>query len=149
MAAPEGTTMMEVFFSPGGNALDSCVYSLLGRDLAMSLLPCAGGRPDGVRRARLPLLARRRARQPRAAVFLLQRPMDQIRPRCRPRSSRPTATRCSGALPRVRAVYRAQLCGRGRQRPPGQDRGKFTHERAVFDAVLHGARAALRGGKRP
>ena len=38
----------EVFFSPGDNKLDSCVYSLLGRDLAMSLLPCAG-EADGVR----------------------------------------------------------------------------------------------------
>ena len=38
----------EVFFSPGDNKLDSCVYSLLGRDLAMSLLPCAG-EGDGVR----------------------------------------------------------------------------------------------------
>ena len=38
----------EVFFSPGDNKLDSCVYSLLGRDLAMSLLPCEG-EADGVR----------------------------------------------------------------------------------------------------
>ena len=38
----------EVFFSPGDNKLDSCVYSLLGRDLAMSLLPCEG-EADGAR----------------------------------------------------------------------------------------------------
>lgn len=38
----------EVFFSPGDNKLDSCVYSLLGRDLAMSLLPCEG-ESDGAR----------------------------------------------------------------------------------------------------
>ena len=35
----------EVFFSPGDNKLDSCVYSLLGRDLAMSLLPFSSYSP--------------------------------------------------------------------------------------------------------
>ena len=32
----------EEFFSPGDGRQDSCVYSLLGRDLAASLLPCRG-----------------------------------------------------------------------------------------------------------
>jgi len=38
----------ELFFSPGDNKLDSCVYSLLGRELAKTLLPCEG-EVDGVR----------------------------------------------------------------------------------------------------
>ena len=32
----------EEFFSPGDGRQDSCVYALLGRDLASSLLPCRG-----------------------------------------------------------------------------------------------------------
>ena len=80
-------------------------------------------------RARLHLLARRRARQPRAAVFLLQRPVDQIRRAAgRARAGLPQHA-ARGPLPRVRAVCGAQLCGRGRERPPGQDRGKV-HARA-------------------
>ena len=38
----------ELFFSPGDNKLDSCVYSLLGRELAKTLLPCES-EVDGVR----------------------------------------------------------------------------------------------------
>ena len=80
-------------------------------------------------RTRLHLLARRRARQPRAAVLLLQRPVDPLRRTAgRARTGLPQHA-ARGPLPRVRAVCGAQLCGRGRERPPGQDRGKV-HARA-------------------
>ena len=70
----------ELFFSPGDNKLDSCVYSLLGRELpgaaaarsSISSATAAGSDP----------------------------------PRCRLRSSRPTATRCSwGGFPRACCMW--------------------------------------------
>ena len=80
-------------------------------------------------RARLHLLARRRARQPRAAVLLLQRPVDPLRRTAGRARTGLSQHAARGPLPRVRAVCGAQLCGRGRERPPGQDRGKV-HARA-------------------
>ena len=104
----------EVFFSPGDNKLDSCVYSLLGRDLAMSLLPCEGEEMKPCTRA---------------AVLLLQRPVDPLRRTAGRARTGLSQHAARGPLPRVRAVCGAQLCGRGRERPPGQDRGKV-HARA-------------------
>lgn len=132
----------ELFFSPGDNKLDSCVYSLLGRELAKTLLPCEG-EVDGVRVHGFISSPLRRARQPRAAAFLLQRTVDQIRRAAgRARAGLPQHT-ARGTLSRVRAVCGAQLRGRGRERPPGKDRGEiFARTRGVRCRVLRCARSA-------
>ena len=138
----------ELFFSPGDNKLDSCVYSLLGRELAKTLLPCEG-EVDGVRVHGLHLLPRCRARQPRAAAFLLQRPLDQIRRAAGCARAGLPQHAARGSVSRVRAVCGAQLRGRGRERPPGKDRGEIlARARGVRRRVLRRARSA-RGRARP
>ncbi|MCD7846137.1 MAG: DNA mismatch repair protein MutL, partial [Oscillospiraceae bacterium] len=37
----------EEFFTPGDGKPESAVYSLLGRDIALSMLPVRGGKPGG------------------------------------------------------------------------------------------------------
>ena len=124
---PEGTTMIvrDLFFNTPARRKFLKSDRAEGAACAAAALRCALGRPDVSVRC----LARRRARQPRAAVLLLQRPVDPLRRTAgRARAGLPQHA-ARGALPRVRAVYRAQLRGRGRERPPGQDRGKV-HARA-------------------
>ena len=38
-----------MFFSPGDSKSESCVYSLLGRDIAQSFLPCKSEDETGMK----------------------------------------------------------------------------------------------------
>ena len=132
----------EVFFSPGDNKLDSCVYSLLGRDLAMSLLPCAG-EGDGVRVHGF-ISSPAAGRGSRAQQYFF----------CNGRWIKSAALQAA-----LEQAYRnTLLVGRfpacvlyivDVNVHPAKTEVKFTHERAVFDAVYYGARAALEAEREP
>ena len=138
----------EVFFSPGDNKLDSCVYSLLGRDLAMSLLPCAG-EADGVRVHGF-ISSPAAGRGSRAQQYFF----------CNGRWIRSAALQAAleqayrntllvGRFPACVLYIELSCAAVDVNVHPAKTEVKFTHERAVFDAVYYGARAALEAEKEP
>lgn len=138
----------EVFFSPGDNKLDSCVYSLLGRDLAMSLLPCEG-EADGVRVHGF-ISSPAAGRGSRAQQYFF----------CNGRWIRSAALQAAleqayrntllvGRFPACVLYVELSCAAVDVNVHPAKTEVKFTHERAVFDAVYYGARAALEAEKAP
>lgn len=138
----------EVFFSPGDNKLGSCVYSLLGRDLAMSLLPCAG-EADGVRvHGFISSPAAGRGSRAQQYFFCngrwiksaaLQAALEQAY----------RNTLLVGRFPACVLYIELSCAAVDVNVHPAKTEVKFTHERAVFDAVYYGARAALEAEKEP
>ena len=138
----------EVFFSPGDNKLDSCVYSLLGRDLAMSLLPCEG-ETDGVRvHGFISSPAAGRGSRAQQYFFCngrwiksaaLQAALEQAY----------RNTLLVGRFPACVLYVELSCAAVDVNVHPAKTEVKFTHERAVFDAVYYGARAALEAEKEP
>mgnify|MGYP002551679004 CR=1 FL=1 len=138
----------ELFFSPGDNKLDSCVYSLLGRDLAMSLLPCAG-EADGVRvHGFISSPAAGRGSRAQQHFFCngrwirsaaLQAALEQAY----------RNTLLVGRFPACVLYVELSCAAVDVNVHPAKTEVKFTHERAVFDAVYYGARAALEAEKEP
>ena len=138
----------EIFFSPGDNKLDSCVYSLLGRDLAMSLLPCAG-EADGVRvHGFISSPAAGRGSRAQQYFFCngrwiksaaLQAALEQAY----------RNTLLVGRFPACVLYVELSYAAVDVNVHPAKTEVKFTHERAVFDAVYYGARAALEAEKEP
>ena len=138
----------EVFFSPGDNKLDSCVYSLLGRDLAMSLLPCAG-EGDGVRvHGFISSPAAGRGSRAQQHFFCngrwiksaaLQAALEQAY----------RNTLLVGRFPACVLYIELSCAAVDVNVHPAKTEVKFTHERAVFDAVYYGARAALEAEREP
>ena len=138
----------EVFFSPGDSKLDSCVYSLLGRDLAMSLLPCAG-EADGVRVHGF-ISSPAAGRGSRAQQYFF----------CNGRWIRSAALQAAleqayrntllvGRFPACVLYVELSCAAVDVNVHPAKTEVKFTHERAVFDAVYYGARAALEAEREP
>lgn len=138
----------EIFFSPGDNKLDSCVYSLLGRDLAMSLLPCAG-EADGVRvHGFISSPAAGRGSRAQQYFFCngrwiksaaLQAALEQAY----------RNTLLVGRFPACVLYVELSCAAVDVNVHPAKTEVKFTHERAVLDAVYYGARAALEAEKEP
>lgn len=138
----------EVFFSPGDNKLDSCVYSLLGRGLAMSLLPCEG-ETDGVRVHGF-ISSPAAGRGSRAQQYFF----------CNGRWIRSAALQAAleqayrntllvGRFPACVLYIELSCAAVDVNVHPAKTEVKFTHERAVFDAVYYGARAALEAEREP
>lgn len=138
----------EIFFSPGDNKLDSCVYSLLGRDLAMSLLPCAG-EADGVRVHGF-ISSPAAGRGSRAQQYFF----------CNGRWIRSAALQAAleqayrntllvGRFPACVLYIELSCAAVDVNVHPAKTEVKFTHERTVFDAVYYGARAALEAEREP
>ena len=138
----------EVFFSPGDNKLDSCVYSLLGRDLAMSLLPCEG-ESDGARvHGFISSPAAGRGSRAQQYFFCngrwiksaaLQAALEQAY----------RNTLLVGRFPACVLYVELSCAAVDVNVHPAKTEVKFSHERAVFDAVYYGARAALEAEKEP
>ena len=138
----------EVFFSPGDNKLDSCVYSLLGRDLAMSLLPCEG-EADGARvHGFISSPAAGRGSRAQQYFFCngrwiksaaLQAALEQAY----------RNTLLVGRFPACVLYVELSCAAVDVNVHPAKTEVKFSHERAVFDAVYYGARAALEAEKEP
>ncbi len=138
----------ELFFSPGDNKLDSCVYSLLGRELAKTLLPCEG-EVDGVRVHGF-ISSPAAGRGSRAQQYFF----------CNGRWIRSAALQAAleqayrntllvGRFPACVLYVELSCAAVDVNVHPAKTEVKFTHERAVFDAVYYGARAALEAEKEP
>ena len=138
----------EIFFSPGDNKLDSCVYSLLGRELAKTLLPCEG-EVDGVRVHGF-ISSPSAGRGSRAQQHFF----------CNGRWIRSAALQAAleqayrntllvGRFPACVLYIELSCAAVDVNVHPAKTEVKFTHERAVFDAVYYGARAALEAEKEP
>lgn len=138
----------EIFFSPGDNKLDSCVYSLLGRELAKTLLPCEG-EVDGVRVHGF-ISSPSAGRGSRAQQHFF----------CNGRWIRSAALQAAleqayrntllvGRFPACVLYVELSCAAVDVNVHPAKTEVKFSHERAVFDAVYYGARAALEAEKEP
>ena len=138
----------ELFFSPGDNKLDSCVYSLLGRELAKTLLPCES-EVDGVRVHGF-ISSPAAGRGSRAQQYFF----------CNGRWIRSAALQAAleqayrntllvGRFPACVLYVELSCAAVDVNVHPAKTEVKFTHERAVFDAVYYGARAALEAEKAP
>lgn len=132
----------ELFFSPGDNKLDSCVYSLLGRELAKALLPCES-EVDGVRvHGFISSPAAGRGSRAQQHFFCngrwirsaaLQAALEQAY----------RNTLLVGRFPACVLYVELSCAAVDVNVHPAKTEVKFSHERAVFDAVYYGARAAL------
>ena len=138
----------EIFFSPGDSKLDSCVYSLLGRELAKTLLPCEG-EVDGVRVHGF-ISSPSAGRGSRAQQHFF----------CNGRWIRSAALQAAleqayrntllvGRFPACVLYVELSCAAVDVNVHPAKTEVKFSHERAVFDAVYYGARAALEAEKEP
>lgn len=138
----------EIFFSPGDNKLDSCVYSLLGRELAKTLLPCES-EVDGVRVHGF-ISSPSAGRGSRAQQHFF----------CNGRWIRSAALQAAleqayrntllvGRFPACVLYVELSCAAVDVNVHPAKTEVKFSHERAVFDAVYYGARAALEAEKEP
>lgn len=138
----------EIFFSPGDNKLDSCVYSLLGRELAKTLLPCEG-EVDGVRVHGF-ISSPSAGRGSRAQQHFF----------CNGRWIRSAALQAAleqayrntllvGRFPACVLYVELSCAAVDVNVHPAKTEVKFSHERAVFDAVYYGARAALEAERAP
>lgn len=138
----------ELFFSPGDSKLDSCVYSLLGRELAKTLLPCEG-EVDGVRvHGFISSPAAGRGSRAQQHFFCngrwirsaaLQAALEQAY----------RNTLLVGRFPACVLYVELSCAAVDVNVHPAKTEVKFSHERAVFDAVHYGARAALEAEKEP
>lgn len=138
----------ELFFSPGDNKLDSCVYSLLGRELAKTLLPCEG-EVDGVRvHGFISSPSAGRGSRAQQHFFCngrwiksaaLQAALEQAY----------RNTLLVGRFPACVLYVELSCAAVDVNVHPAKTEVKFSHERAVFDAVYYGARAALEAEKEP
>lgn len=138
----------ELFFSPGDNKLDSCVYSLLGRELAKTLLPCES-EVDGVRvHGFISSPAAGRGSRAQQHFFCngrwirsaaLQAALEQAY----------RNTLLVGRFPACVLYIELSCAAVDVNVHPAKTEVKFTHERAVFDAVYYGARAALEAEREP
>lgn len=138
----------ELFFSPGDNKLDSCVYSLLGRELAKTLLPCES-EVDGVRvHGFISSPAAGRGSRAQQHFFCngrwirsaaLQAALEQAY----------RNTLLVGRFPACVLYVELSCAAVDVNVHPAKTEVKFSHERAVFDAVYYSARAALEAEKEP
>ena len=138
----------ELFFSPGDSKLDSCVYSLLGRELAKTLLPCEG-EVDGVRvHGFISSPAAGRGSRAQQHFFCngrwiksaaLQAALEQAY----------RNTLLVGRFPACVLYVELSCAAVDVNVHPAKTEVKFSHERAVFDAVYYGARAALEAERAP
>lgn len=138
----------ELFFSPGDNKLDSCVYSLLGRELAKTLLPCES-EVDGVRvHGFISSPAAGRGSRAQQHFFCngrwirsaaLQSALEQAY----------RNTLLVGRFPACVLYVELSCAAVDVNVHPAKTEVKFSHERAVFDAVYYGARAALEAERAP
>ena len=137
----------EEFFSPGDGRLDSCAYSLLGRELASTLLEVAS-EDDGIR-VRGFVSSPSAGRGSRSAQYffcngrfiksaLLQAAVEQAYKN----------TLLTGRYPAC-AIYLELGCGSVDVNVhPAKTEVKFSYEKKVFDLVYHAVLYALSGESR-
>ena len=137
----------EEFFSPGDGRAESCVYALLGRDLASSLLPCRG-EDEGMRVSGF-VTSPSAGRGSRGAQYffcngrfiksqLLQAALEQAYKN----------TLLTGRYPGCVLYLDLSLGSVDVNVHPAKTEVKFSYERRVFDLVYHAALSALQGEDR-
>ncbi len=132
----------EQFFSPGDNRMESCIYSLLGRDAARALLACSGEN-EGVRvEGYISSPGAGRGNRTQQHFF------------CNGRAIRSAAlqaaleqayrnTLLTGRFPACVLYVTLSNAAVDVNVHPAKTEVKFTHEKQVFDAVYYAARSAL------
>lgn len=137
----------EQFFSPGDSREESCVYSLLGRDTASTLLACRGEN-DGVTVHGF-VSSPSAGRGNRAQQYFF----------CNGRCIKSTAlqaaleqayhnTLLTGRFPACVLYLELSCAAVDVNVHPAKTEVKFTQEKKVFDAVYYAARSALEGERR-
>ena len=137
----------EEFFSPGDGRQDSCVYALLGRDLASSLLPCRG-EDEGLRVSGF-VSSPSAGRGNRGAQYffcngrfiksqLLQASLEQAYKN----------SLLTGRYPACALYLELSYGSVDVNVHPAKTEVKFSQERRVFDLVYHAALSALQGEDR-
>ena len=137
----------EEFFSPGDGRKDSCVYALLGRELAGSLLPCRG-EDEGMKLSGF-VSSPSAGRGNRAAQYffcngrfirsqLLQAALEQAY----------RNTLLTGRYPACVLYLDLGLGSVDVNVHPAKTEVKFSQERRVFDLVYHSVLSALQGEDR-
>ena len=137
----------EEFFSPGDGRQDSCVYALLGRDLASSLLPCRG-EDEGLRVSGF-VSSPSAGRGNRGAQYffcngrfiksqLLQAALEQAYKN----------SLLTGRYPACALYLELSFGSVDVNVHPAKTEVKFSQERKVFDLVYHAALSALQGEDR-
>ena len=137
----------EEFFSPGDSRLDSCIYTLLGRDIAKDMLPCESegenmrvsgfvSSPSAGRGNRSAQYFYCNGRYIRSA--LLQSAVEQAYKN----------TLLTGRFPACVINLSMSFASVDVNVHPAKTEVKFTNERAVFDLVYHAARGALENEER-
>ena len=137
----------EEFFSPGDGRADSCVYALLGRDLASTLLPCHG--EDESMSVSGFVSSPSAGRGNRGAQYffcngrfiksqLLQAALEQAYKN----------TLLTGRYPACVLYLKQSLGSVDVNVHPAKTEVKFSYERRVFDLVYHAVLSALQGEDR-
>ena len=137
----------EEFFSPGDGRQDSCVYALLGRDLAASLLPCRS-EDEGMKLSGF-VSSPSAGRGNRGAQYffcngrfiksqLLQAALEQAYKN----------SLLTGRYPACVLYLDLNPGSVDVNVHPAKTEVKFSYERKVFDLVYHAALAALQGEDR-
>ena len=138
----------EEFFSPGDGRLDSCIYSLLGRDLAKTMLPVSGN--DGGYKLTGFVSSPAAGRGNRGCQYfycngryirsaLLQAALEQAYKN----------SMLTGRFPAC-VLYLDISCGSVDVNVhPAKIEIKFAEERRVFDLVHYAVRSALEGESKP
>ncbi len=132
----------EEFFSPGDGKIDSAVYSLLGRELAKDMLPCAA--QDGDISVRGFISSPSAGRGNRAAQFfycngryirsqLLQTALEQAY----------RNTLLVGRFPACVLYLELSTAAVDVNVHPAKTEVKFSQEKRIFDLVYHAALSAL------
>ena len=137
----------EEFFSPGDGRADSCIYALLGRDLASTLLPCRG-EDEGMKLTGF-VSSPSAGRGNRGAQYffcngrfiksqLMQAALEQAYKN----------TLLTGRYPACVLYLDLGLGSVDVNVHPAKTEVKFSYERRVFDLVYHTALSALQGEDR-
>ena len=137
----------EEFFSPGDGRQDSCVYTLLGRELAATLLPCKAA--DGGLRVSGFVSSPSAGRGSRASQYffcngrvirssLLQAALEQAYKN----------TLLSGRFPACALYLELGFGSVDVNVHPAKTEVKFSAEKQVFDLVYNAVRLALEGESR-
>ena len=136
--------------TPGDGQLQSAVYAVLGRELALGFRPVkASGEDMTVHRLRVP--ARLLPGQPELAVLLCQRPPGEKSPLMTAALEQAYQNqKMVGQLPRLRPPSGDTSCNAVDVNVhPAKTEVKFGSERQVFSAVYHAVLSALESGPLP
>lgn len=137
----------EEFFSPGDGRLDSCVYSLLGRDMARELLPLSGGGE--------PIAVTGFAGEPRFGhgnrqkqfFFVNGRPVKSLMLQSAVEQAYKN-TLLVGKFPSCVIYLNLSPAAVDVNVHPAKIEVRFREERAVFDSVYYAVLSALGGEKK-